>query len=102
MRRPLRAGRMLGAPMRVKLYVIRGSHACRSAMLMLDHKSIPFTLVQLPAGMHPTGVALAGFSGTANAERKIDGTKRPMVAFSDRLGTVPALRYGDERVMTNH
>jgi len=90
------------APVKVKLYVIKGSHACRSAILMLDYKGIPCELVTLPSGMHSMGLALAGFAGSGNAERKIDGAKHPMVALGDRLGTVPALRYGDERVMTNH
>ncbi|HET7297054.1 MAG TPA: hypothetical protein VFI66_07910, partial [Gemmatimonadales bacterium] len=88
--------------MRVKLYVIMGSHACRSAMLMLDFKGIPFQLVQLPSGMHSMGLALAGFAGTGDAARKVDGTKRRMMELGDHLGTVPALRYGEERVMTNH
>jgi glutathione S-transferase len=92
---------MLGA-VKVKLYVIKGSHPCRSAMLMLDYKGIPFELVTLPSGMHSVGLALAGFAGSGNAERKIDGSKHPMVALNDRLGTVPALRYGEQRVMTNH
>ena len=88
--------------MRAKLYVIKGSHACRSAILMLDYKGIPYELVTFPSGMHPMRLALAGFAGTANAQRTIDGSKHPMVSLNDRLGTVPALRYGDERVMTNH
>jgi len=88
--------------MRVKLYVIKGSHACRSAMLMLDYKGIPFELVTLPSGMHSMGLAMAGFAGTGDAARKVDGTKHRMIALGDHLGTVPALRYGEKRVMTNH
>jgi arsenate reductase-like glutaredoxin family protein len=30
-----------------KLYVIPGSHACRSAILMLEHKQVPYRRVAL-------------------------------------------------------
>ena len=34
---------------RPKLYVILGSHACRTGILMLDHKAIDYEVVGLPA-----------------------------------------------------
>jgi glutathione S-transferase len=33
-----------------KLYVILGSHACRTGILLLEHKGIPFDLVTIPTG----------------------------------------------------
>jgi glutathione S-transferase len=85
----------------VKLYVISGSHACRSAMLMLGHKRIAYRTVVLPTGAHPMLVRALGFPGHKTAIRSVGGrTARPL-AMLDRMGTVPALRYGRERVQTN-
>jgi hypothetical protein len=38
--------------MKPKLYVILGSHACRTGMLKLEHKGIDYERVELPAGLH--------------------------------------------------
>lgn len=84
-----------------KLYVILGSHACRSAILMLDHKGMTYETIELPAGTHPMAVRALGFN-PEGASRKVQGRTPPMLAMVDRLGTVPALRVGGERVMTNH
>ena len=90
---------MSGAPAR--LYVIPGSHACRAAMLMLEHKRIPYRLVTLPTGTHSLIVRLLGFAGHATPIRSVDGHVHSALALLDRLGTVPALALGDERVQTN-
>jgi len=83
------------------LYVIPGSHACRSAMLMLDHKRVRYRRVDVPTLTHPVAVRLVGFR--ASSETRTAGTKRPPgLRFGDRTGTVPALAAGDERVSTNH
>jgi glutathione S-transferase len=83
-----------------KLYVIRGSHACRAAILTLDFKGVDYTLVTLPTGPHPMLVRMRGFR--AEEVRELPGTKRTgNLKMADRFGTVPALRYGDERVQTN-
>lgn len=82
-----------------KLYVIMGSHACRTGVLMLEHKGIPYELLTLPAGVHPLAVRLAGF--TPADSRKIDEKPHRMLALADHLGTVPALRLDGERVMSN-
>jgi glutathione S-transferase len=87
---------------RAKLYVISGSHACRAAMLMLAHKQIPCRLVQLPTGMHPMLVRVLGFPGHRAPIRDVEGSTGRSLALLDRMGTVPALRYGAERVQTNH
>jgi glutathione S-transferase len=87
--------------MQPKLYVILGSHACRTAMLMLDHKGIQYETVELPAGFHPFLVRLRGFGGNPRTFRRLDGDTNLMLGSLDRMGTVPALLFGDERVMTN-
>ena len=83
------------------LYVIPGSHACRSGMLMLEHKRVPYRRVDVPTLTHPVAVRLVGFR--ASEETRVAGTKRsPALRFGDRTGTVPALAAGDERIATNH
>ena len=83
------------------LYVIPGSHACRSAILMLGHKQVRYRRVDVPTLTHPVAVRLVGFR--ASSEIRTAGTKRPPgLRFGDRTGTVPALAAGDERVSTNH
>ena len=86
---------------RPTLYVISGSHACRTAMLMLEHKQISYKRVQLPTGMHPIAVRALGFPGHKQPIREVEGATGRSLAVLDRLGTVPALRYGSERVQTN-
>jgi glutathione S-transferase len=86
----------------VILYVIPGSHACRTAMLALEHKRIPYRVVQLPTGPHPLLVRALGFPGHRDPIRCVDGSTSRRLALLDRMGTVPALRYGVERVQTNH
>ena len=85
----------------VVLYVIQGSHACRCATLMLAHKAISFRRVVLPTGVHPLLVRALGFAGHAEPIRSVGGHTHRSLALLDRLGTVPALRYGRERVQTN-
>lgn len=82
------------------LYVIPGSHACRSAMLMLGHKQVPYRRVEVPTLLHPLAVRLLGFD--AGGETRTAGAKRPSgLRLGDRLGTVPALAAGDRRISTN-
>jgi glutathione S-transferase len=83
------------------LYVIPGSHACRSGMLMLEHKGIAYRRVELLTGLHPFSVRLRGFPGHRTPIRSIDGRSQRQLAMMDRAGTVPALRFGGERVQTN-
>jgi glutathione S-transferase len=84
-----------------KLYVIRGSHACRAAMLMLDHKNVDYQLVVLPTGLHPFALRLLGFAGNPAPFRELDDRPHRMLGMADRLGTVPALRFDGQRVKTN-
>ncbi len=85
----------------VILYVIRGSHACRTGSLMLEHKRIAHRRVVLPTGPHPMLVRALGFPGHRKPIRSVDGGTPRSLALLDRLGTVPALRFGSERVQTN-
>jgi glutathione S-transferase len=87
--------------MLARVYVITGSHACRTATLMLEHKGIPYRLVGLPTGVHPLLLRAAGFAGNRVPIRTVDGATHRQLAVLDRLGTVPALRLGSERVQTN-
>jgi glutathione S-transferase len=85
---------------RATLYVIAGSHACRTGMLLLEHKGIAFQTRELPTGAHPWLVRALGFPGNPGALRDV-GRPAPVLRAMDRLGTVPALRYGDQRIQTN-
>jgi glutathione S-transferase len=83
-----------------KLYVIPGSHACRSAILMLDHKQVPYKRVDVVTLTHPVVSRLHGFD--AGGETRAAGRRRTLaIRFGDLLGTVPALAAGDARISTN-
>jgi glutathione S-transferase len=88
--------------MKAKLYVLRGAHPSRSAMLMLDHKRIDYETVTLPAGFQPWVIRFFGFRSPPGFSRQVDGETPRMLRKADRMGTVPALRLGERRVMTNH
>jgi glutathione S-transferase len=92
------AGAALG---QATLYVIPGSHACAAAELMLQRKRIGYRTVVLPTGLHPQLVRLRGFPGSAEPMRMVDGKPTRMSAMLDRLGTVPALSLGSEKVQRN-
>jgi glutathione S-transferase len=84
-----------------KLYVIPGSHACRSAMLMLEHKRIPYRRVDILTLTHPVVVRLYGFD--AGGQTRSAGGRRTLgLRLGDRFGTVPALAANDDRISTNH
>jgi glutathione S-transferase len=83
------------------LYVIPGSHACRSAMLMLEHKRSRYRRVDIPTLMHPLVVRLRGFD--AGGQRRTAGERRPLpLRMGDLLGTVPALACETQRISTNY
>lgn len=84
-----------------KLYVIPGSHACRSAMLMLEHKGLPYARVDFVTLTHPVMSRLHGFD--AGGQTRIAGSKRTLgIRLGDRLGTVPGLACDGQRISTNH
>lgn len=82
------------------LYVIPGSHACRSGMLMLEHKRVPYRRVDIVTLLHPLAVRLLGFD--AGGHTRVAGGRRTFgLRLGDRLGTVPALAADGQRVSTN-
>jgi glutathione S-transferase len=84
-----------------KIYVIPGSHACRSGILMLEHKGVPFEVHDIVTLMHPVAVRLRGFD--AGGQTRMVGSRRTLGTwFGDHVGTVPALAAGKERISTNH
>jgi glutathione S-transferase len=87
---------------RATLYAIPGSHACMSAVLMLEHEGVDFRRVDLFTGLHPLLVRAKGFAGHRTPIRQVDGRTHRMLAMLDRGGTVPALLMSGERIQTNH
>ena len=84
-----------------KLYVIPGSHACAAAILMLEHKGLPYKRVDFVPLTHPIQVRLRGFN--AGGQTRSAGGKRTFgIRLGDRLGTVPALAANGNRISTNH
>jgi glutathione S-transferase len=84
-----------------RLYVIPGSHACRSAMLMLEHKRVPYRRVDIFTLLHPFVTRLHGFD--AGGQTRSAGGRRTLgLRLGDRLGTVPALAADGRRISTNH
>jgi glutathione S-transferase len=82
------------------LYVIPGSHACRSAMLMLEHKQVSYRRVDVVTLLHPVVARLHGFG--AGGQTRTAGGRRPLpLRMGDRLGTVPALACDEHRISTN-
>jgi glutathione S-transferase len=83
------------------LYVIPGSHACRAAILMLEHKRVRYRRVDVTTMLHPLVARLHGFD--AGGQTRIAGNHRSRsLRIGDRLATVPALAAGRERISTNH
>jgi glutathione S-transferase len=87
--------------MEAKLYVILGSHACRTGMLMLEHKGIEYERVELPTALHPFVLRLRGVAGNPKPFRKLDDRRHHMLESADRMGTVPTLLIDGQRVKTN-
>src|SRR2546430_928285 len=84
-----------------KLYVIPGSHACRSGVLMVEHKGVPYERVDIPTLLHPVAVRLHGFDAGGQT-RNAGGRRTLPIRLGDLLGTVPALACNGERASTNH
>ena len=83
------------------LYVIPGSHACRSAMLMLEHKRVSYRRVDVVTMLHPMAARRHGFD--AGGQTRAVGDRRPrLLRNGDNLATVPALAADGRRLSTNH
>lgn len=61
--------------MKVKLYVIQGSHPGIAAMLMLERKGIDYRRIIVPPGFSRRLIKLLGFDGDRTPAMKIDGRK---------------------------
>ena len=86
--------------MKLRIYVIPGSHACRSALLMLAHKQLPYERVDITTLLHPVATRLHGFD--AGGQTRAAGGRRSLgLRLGDRLGTVPALAADGQRISTN-
>lgn len=83
------------------LYAIPGSHACEVGALLLEHKGIGYRRKDFWPGLHPMSVRMRGFPG--KGKTRMLGDRKPTfsVAMGDRLGTVPAVKIGDERLQPN-
>lgn len=72
-----------------RLYVIPGSHACRAAMLMLEHKGLGWRPFELLTGMQTIAMRPLGFPGRTVPALKLNGTRvqgnRQIARFLDRL-----------------
>src|SRR3954469_16305062 len=83
-----------------KLYVIPGSPPCRSGILMLEHKRVPYRRVDVVTLTHPVVARLHGFD--AGGETRKGGARGPFaIRFGGLLGPAPAADGGGERVSTN-
>ena len=89
------------APSEAKLYVIPASHPCRAAMLMLEHKRIPFRPIELGVIRHPLTVRARGFRGRTVPALRIDRqraqTNRQIARLLERLRPDPPLFPADSR-----
>lgn len=72
-------GRTAATRSEPRLYVIPGSHACKAAMLMLEHKGLGWRPFEFIPGMQMVALRPLGFPGR----------------------TVPALNFGGRRVQGN-
>src|SRR3954471_3319108 len=84
-----------------KLYVIPGSHACRSAMLMLEHKGLPYRRVDIVTLMHPVVTRLRGFDAGGQT-REAGGRGTSGLRLGDPGAPAPARGAEGERISTNH
>jgi glutathione S-transferase len=84
-----------------KLYVIPGSHACRAAMLMLEHKGLTWRTSEFPSGFQTVAMKPLGFPGRTVPALKLDGarvqTNRRIARFLDQLRPEPPLLPCDRR-----
>jgi glutathione S-transferase len=78
-----------------RLYVIPGSHACRAAMLMLEHKGIGWRPFVLPAGLQTVAMRPLGFPRRTVPALKLNGARvqgnRQIARFLDAIEPDPPL-----------
>jgi glutathione S-transferase len=61
--------------MRTRLYALSTSHPAWAAHLMLEHKRLDHTVVNLVPGFHPLQLRTAGFSGPTVPALELDGRR---------------------------
>jgi glutathione S-transferase len=85
--------------MTTRLYVIPGSHAANTAVLMLDYKGIDYKRTDLMPVVSKGALRVAGFPGITVPALKIEGEKiqgsRPIARALDRLQPEPPLFPAD-------
>ena len=85
--------------MKVRLYVIPGSHPGIAARLMLERKGIPYKRVDLVPALSRRLIKLFGFSGDRTPAMKVDGRKvqgsTAIARELDRLQPDPPLYPSD-------
>jgi glutathione S-transferase len=97
--------------------VILGSHACRAAMLMLEHKGLGWRPRKLPTGMQMIAMRPLGFPGRTVPALKLDGIRvqgnrriarflddlepnRPLIPRHRATAIAEAERFADEILQT--
>jgi glutathione S-transferase len=88
-------GRSAAIDSEPRLYVIPGSHACRSAMLMLEHKRLGWRPFEFIPGMQTVALRPLGFPGRTVPAMTLDGVRvqgnRQIARFLDRVEPEPPL-----------
>ena len=78
-----------------RLYVIKGSHACRAAMLMLEHKGLGWRPFELLTGLQTVAMRPLGFPGRTVPALNLNGDRvqgnRNIARFLDRIEPEPPL-----------
>jgi glutathione S-transferase len=84
-----------------KLYVIPGSHACRAAMLMLEHKGVEYRPAEIPTGFQAPVMRARRFPGRTVPALLMNGrrvqTNRRIARFLDALAPETPLLPRDRR-----
>jgi glutathione S-transferase len=80
---------------RLLLYTIPGSHACRSAMLMLEHKGMGWEVREMQPGVQTATMRTRGFPGRTVPAIRLNGTRvqtnRRIARFLDEMRPDPPL-----------
>lgn len=70
-------------------------------MLMLEHKRVPYSRVDIPTLLHPVTARLYGFDA-GGQRRAAGGVRTRAIRSGDHLGTVPGLAFDEQRISTNY
>jgi glutathione S-transferase len=85
--------------MTARLYSVSLSHPGHTARLMLERKGMEHQVVNIPPGVHPVAVRLAGFPGITVPALRVDGRRiqgsREISRFLDSVAPSPPLFPAD-------